>query len=198
MRIFLAGATGVIGSRIIPLLVAQGHLVAGLTRRADAAEGLRALGAEPVVCDAYDAPALTAAVVAFAPDLILHQLTDLPDDAAELPEKRDANARVRREGTANLIAAARAAGCHRIVAQSVAWELPPGAGADAVTLLEESVLGFDGVVLRYGQFYGPGTFYPQTPPAHPRIHIDDAARRTVAALDAPSGIVIVAEDGTPG
>jgi len=193
MRIFLAGATGVIGSRLVPLLVGAGHDVAGMTRSSTRAEALRALGATPVVCDVYDAPALLDAVASYRPDAVVHQLTDLPDDAVLIPARAAANNRIRREGTANLIAAARAGGARRFLAQSVAWPLP-GAGAAAVEALERDVLATDGVVLRYGRFYGPGTYYDGSLPPHPRIHVDEAARRTVAALDVPSGVVTMAEE----
>lgn len=192
MRIFVAGATGVIGSRLVPLLVAGGHTVAGLTRSEAKAGALRAAGAEAVVCDVYDVEALRRAVVRFAPEVVLHELTDLPDDAARIGAHAVANARIRREGTANLLAAAAAAGAPRFLAQSVAWELP-GDGAPAVAELERAVLSADGVVLRYGRFYGPGTYYEGDPPEQPRIHVDEAARRTLAALDEPSGILTIAE-----
>lgn len=192
LRIFVAGATGVIGVRLVPLLVAAGHTVAGMTRTAAKAGALRALGAEPVVCDVYDAEALTAAVVAFAPQAVIHELTDLPDDAAQIAAGRMANARIRREGTRNLLAAARAAGARRFLAQSVAWPLT-GDGAAAVQELENTVLQAGGVVLRYGQFYGEGTYHPDTLPPPPRVHVDEAARRTAEALFAPSGIVTVVD-----
>ncbi|WP_330254495.1 NAD(P)H-binding protein [Nocardia sp. NBC_00565] len=192
MRIFLAGATGVIGTRLLPLLVGAGHEVAGMTRSAAKADQVRAAGAEPFVCDVYDLDALTAAVVAFRPDLVMHQLTDLPDDAALLPGRAGANARIRSEGTRNLIAAARAAGAKHFLAQSIAWE--PPAGRDAVIREHEgAVLDIDGVVVRYGQFYGPGTYYEGELPGDPRVHIDDAAARTVSLVDAPSGVVIIAD-----
>lgn len=191
-RIFVAGATGVIGVRLVPLLVVEGHTVAGMTRSAAKAGALRALGAEPVVCDVYDAEALTAAVVAFAPQVVIHQLTDLPDDPGQIAAGRVANARIRREGTRNLLAAARAAGVRRFLAQSVAWSMT-GDGAAAVQELETTVLEAGGVVLRYGQFYGEGTYHPDTLPSPPRIHVDDAARRTAEALFAPSGIVTVVD-----
>ncbi|MCW3815958.1 NAD-dependent epimerase/dehydratase family protein [Micromonospora sp. DR5-3] len=194
LRVFVAGATGVIGSRLLPLLTRAGHTVAGMTRTASKAGLVQELGAEPVVCDVYDAAALTTAVKGFRPDLVLHELTDLPDTTEELPARRADNARIRIEGTRNLIAAATAADCGRLLAQSVAWELPPGNGAEAVRALEEAILGFGGVVLRYGQFYGPETFYPDAPPAGPRIHIDAAAERTVAVLDRPSGIHTITDD----
>jgi nucleoside-diphosphate-sugar epimerase len=190
VRIFLAGATGVIGVRLVPLLASAGHQVAGLTRSPAKQEMLRELGAEAVVCDVYDAATLRDAAVDFGPELVLHELTDLPDDPEALGDGA-ANARIRREGTRNLLAAAREAKASRFVAQSVAWELR-GPGAAAKDELEGSVLGFGGVVLRYGQFYGPGTYHPM-PPDPPRIQIDEAARRTVELLDAPPGIVEVVE-----
>ena len=191
MRVFLAGASGVLGVRLVPLLVVEQHVVAGMTRSPGKVEALRTLGAEPVLCDVYDAAALEDAVIAFRPDLVMHQLTGLPDDEASLVSAGDANARMRREGTGNLLGAARAAGASRILAQSVAWELT-GSGRAAKGELERTVLAVGGVVLRYGRFYGPGTYHAE-PPEPPRIQIDDAARRTAALLDAPSGIVEVVE-----
>jgi nucleoside-diphosphate-sugar epimerase len=192
MRIFVAGASGVIGTRLVPLLVAGGHTVAGMTRSEHKANLLRALGAEPVVCDVFAADAVVAAVVAFGPDAIVSQITDLPDDRAKLAEGRAANARIRREGTRNLLAAARAAKSSRIVAQSVAWEMQ-GDGLAAIEYLEREVLGAGGVIVRYGQLYGPGTYYETELPTPPRVHVDDAARRTVPALDAESGVLVVAD-----
>ncbi|WP_040795257.1 NAD-dependent epimerase/dehydratase family protein [Nocardia higoensis] len=191
MRIFLAGATGVIGIRLLPLLTAAGHQVAGMTRSAGRSAAIVAAGAQPVVCDVYDRGALTAAVVDFHPDLVMHQLTDLPDDAAQLAERAAANARIRTEGTANLIAAAKEARAPRFLAQSIAWV--PAGRAETIAGYERAVLDIGGVVVRYGQFYGPGTYYETEPPGHPRIHVDDAAARTVPLLDAPSGVVVLAE-----
>jgi uncharacterized protein YbjT (DUF2867 family) len=191
LRIFLAGASGVIGVRLVPLLVEAGHEVAGMTRSADKAARLDALGAQPVVCDVYDVDALGAAVRAFAPDLVMHQLTDLPDSAAQIPELSERNDRMRTEGTRNLLAVAQAAGAERFVAQSIAWE-PPGRGA-VVRDHERAVLGVGGVVIRYGQLYGPGTYYEGNPPEPPRVHVDVAAERTVPLLDAPSGIVEIVD-----
>lgn len=192
MKVFLAGATGVIGIRIVPLLVAAGHEVAGMTRTPAKAPQLEALGAHPVVCDVYDRSALREAVTAFGPEIVLHELTDLPDDLERIPEQAASHARIRREGTRNLLDAAQAAGARRFLAQSVAWELS-GEGQAAKAELERLTLEAGGVVLRYGQFYGPGTYYEGEPPDHPRIHVDDAARRTVELLEAPSGIVEVVE-----
>ncbi|MFI6172710.1 NAD-dependent epimerase/dehydratase family protein [Nocardia sp. NPDC051052] len=191
MRIFLAGATGVIGTRLVPLLVAAGHEVAGMTRSAAKADQLRAAGAVPAICDVYDLDALTAAVVDFRPDMVMHQLTDLPDDVARLEESADANTRIRTEGTRNLIAAARAAGSKRFLAQSIAWE--PARGGQVIHDHEAAVLAIDGVVVKYGQFYGPGTYYEGELPPHPRVHVDDAAAQTIPLLDAASGVVIIAD-----
>jgi nucleoside-diphosphate-sugar epimerase len=191
VRIFLAGASGVIGRRLVPLLVESGHEVAGMTRTPAKADTLLGLGAEPVVCDVYDAGRLGEAVVDFGPELVMHQLTDLPDEEASIAGS-NANARMRREGTRNLLAAARAARAARFLAQSIAWD-PPGEGAHAKADLERLTLEAGGVVLRYGRFYGPGTYHDE-PPAPPRIHIDEAARRTVELLDVPSGIHTVVED----
>jgi nucleoside-diphosphate-sugar epimerase len=193
VRIFIAGAGGVIGVRLVALLVSAGHEVAAMTRTQANAERLRVLGGEPVVCDVYDREMLGSAVARFQPEVVMHQLTDLPDDLERLPLQLGANARIRREGTRNLIGAARAAGASRLVAQSVAWQLEGESGA-AVAEHERLVLDQAGVVVRYGQFYGPGTYYPSEPPAPPRVHVDEAARRTVPLITAPSGIVVVTEE----
>jgi nucleoside-diphosphate-sugar epimerase len=194
VRIFLAGASGVIGTRLTPMLVEAGHEVAGTTRSAGKAELVRGLGAEPVVIDVYDTEELRAAVVDFSPDLVMYQLTDLPDDASQIPDKAADNRRIREEGTANLIAAARAAGAERFLAQSIAWT--PAAGNESRKALESQVLAYEGigVVLRYGQFYGPGTYYETEPPDPPRIQIDAAACQTISTLEAPSGIVTIVDD----
>jgi nucleoside-diphosphate-sugar epimerase len=185
MRIFLAGATGVIGIRLLPLLVADAHTVAGVTRSPEKIEQLRALAAEPVVCDVLDPRALTKAVTAFRPDAVLHQVTDPPDRVDELPAFTERNDRIRTEGTHNLVAAASTAGAGHFLAQSSAWRVPGRSGV--VDEHERVVLEIGGVVVRYGQLYGPGTFYETRLPPHPRIHVDDAARRTPPLILAPSG-----------
>ncbi|HEX4677845.1 MAG TPA: NAD(P)H-binding protein [Gaiellaceae bacterium] len=190
MRVFVAGASGAIGTPLVRQLVAAGHVVAGMTRTPEKAPVVESLGALPVVCDAYDAEALRAAMAAFVPEVVVNELTDLPDDLSRIvPE---ANARMRREGNANLIASANGA---RYLAQSVAWELAAGVAADAVRELERATLEANGVVLRYGMFYGDGTYYPASSdlPPPPRIHIEEAARRTVEALTAASGVIVIAE-----
>jgi nucleoside-diphosphate-sugar epimerase len=190
VRVFVAGASGVIGVRLVPLLVAAGHVVAAMTRTPSKLEQLRELGAEPVLCDAYDAVALRDAVVAFRPEAVVNELTDLPDQVGAVNE---ANARIRREGMRNLLAATRAANASRFAAQSVAWRVS-GDGGDAVAELERLTLAAAGVVVRYGRLYGPGTYYEHKKPEPPRVQVDEAARRTVPALDAPSGIIEVTDD----
>lgn len=192
MRIFVAGATGVIGVRLVPLLIEAGHTVAGMTRTPGKADAVERLGATAVVCDVYDGETLTREVRAFAPEMVVHQLTDLPDNVAQLAAGGAANARMRRDGTRNLLVAAAAADARRFLAQSIAWE-PSGEGVVAKADLERSVLEYGGVVVRYGQFYGPGTYYEDEPPDDPRIQIDEAARRTLDALDHDHGVVTIAE-----
>lgn len=192
VRVFLAGASGVIGVRLIPRLVSDGHVVAGMTRSADKVQALRELGAEPVVCDVFDASGLTESVNAFRPGVVMHQLTDLPDELDRIPEFAARNNRIRTEGTRNLLAAAREAGATRFLAQSIAWT--PPSGGEAVAEHERLVLAAGGVVIRYGTFYGPGTYSGSDGvPPPPRIHVDEAARRTVQLLEAASGVVVVAE-----
>jgi nucleoside-diphosphate-sugar epimerase len=193
MRIFFAGASGVIGSRLVPLLVDAGHTVGAMTRSAEKAGRLAAMGTQPIVCDVFDRSALTSAVRSFSPDLVLHELTDLPDDLENLPEVSLLNARMRVEGTRNLLDALEGLDQTRIVAQSVAWTMRPGAEADAVASLEEAVFAADGVVLRYGMFYGPGTYFKRELPPAPRVHIDTAAARTLEALNAAPGILTIVE-----
>ncbi|HJP74788.1 MAG TPA: NAD-dependent epimerase/dehydratase family protein, partial [Pseudonocardiaceae bacterium] len=120
MRIVLAGASGVIGNRLVPALVAAGHDVIGLTRKENSAAAIRAHGAQAVLADVFDRGALSALVRAAAPDVVMDQLTDLAGG------DRAANARMRTVGTRNLVDAALAAGVGKIVAQSIAWAYAPG------------------------------------------------------------------------
>src|SRR6476659_10458247 len=191
VRVFLAGASGVIGQRLIPRLVEAGHVVGALTRSSSKTELLRHLGAEPILCDVFDRKTLVQAVRDFKPDVVLNELTDLPDDAAQISEFAGLNARIRTEGNQNLIEAVRRSGSPKILAQSLAWQLPDGPDAQAVAELERSVLAESGVGLRYGQFYGPGTYHEQQPPEGARVHIDRAAERTVEALGEPTGVVFI-------
>jgi nucleoside-diphosphate-sugar epimerase len=194
MRIFLAGGTGVLGVRLVPRLVGAGHEVIGTTRSPAKTELLAELGANPVVCDVYDRDRLVDAAIAAAPDLVMHQLTDLPDSPDDLgPDVFAANARIRTEGTDNLVAAARAAGASHLVAQSIAWVASNPA---SVEHLERAVLDFGGVVLRYGQFHGPGTWAATAadiPEDGPKVGVDRAAAATVEHLTAPSGIYTITD-----
>jgi nucleoside-diphosphate-sugar epimerase len=180
MRVFLAGATGAIGRRLVPMLLAEGHQVTGMTRSAEKAQQLRVAGAEPVVADALDGAAVEAAVREAQPEAVIHQLTALPQRIDPRKIERDfvLNDRLRSEGTRLLVDAAKAAGARRIVAQSIAFAYAPGTpgtlhrerdplfldaprsfrrSALALADLESTVLGASGIVLRYGYFYGPGT-----------------------------------------
>ena len=191
VRVFLAGASGVILVRIVPLLVSAGHEVAAMTRSPDKAESLSALGAKPVICDVYDVNALVKAVTEFGPQAVMHQLTDLPDDASRIAEFGPANSRIRREGTRNLIAAAQAACATRFLAQSIAWSVP-GDGGAAVHDLEHAVLAIDGWSFATDSSTGRNVLPRAVPP--PRVQIDDAARRTVVALvDGSAGVVTITE-----
>jgi nucleoside-diphosphate-sugar epimerase len=192
VRVFLAGASGVIGQRLIPRLVQAGHVVGGMTRSASKMELMSHLGAESILCDVFDREGLIKAVRDFKPDLVLNEVTDLPDDAAQISKRADLNARIRTEGTRNLIEAARQSGSPKILAQSVAWQLPDGPDAQAVAELERSVLAEGGVVLRYGRL-GPGTYNEQQPPEVPQVQIDRAAERTVEALGEPTGVVVISD-----
>jgi nucleoside-diphosphate-sugar epimerase len=195
LRIFLAGATGANGKRLVPLLAS--HEVFGTTRFADKADLLRKLGAQPVVVDVFDAAALAEAVLAAKPQIVIHQLTDLPPglDPARMAEAAARNARIRIEGTKNLIAAALAAGARRFIAQSIAWE-PQGISAEGVASLERQTLQAEGIVLRYGRLYGPGTGKDEAPAELP-CHVDVAARAAVIAVERGEPGVVRVLDSEP-
>jgi 2-alkyl-3-oxoalkanoate reductase len=240
VRVFLAGATGVVGRRLVPLLLAAGHEVTGMARSPERADAVAALGARPAIADALDAEAVLAAVRGAAPDAVVHQLTSIPQRINPRSMERDfaLNDRLRSEGTRHLVDAARRSGASRIVAQSIAFAYAPGPrgtihteqdplyldaprpfarSARAVHELEQAVLAVDGVVLRYGYFYGPGCSISGAGSlcrdvARRRlpiigkgegvwsfIHIDDAAQATVAALQrgAPGAYNIVDDDPAP-
>jgi nucleoside-diphosphate-sugar epimerase len=220
-KVFVAGAAGAVGAALVPLLIEAGYAVYGSTRDARRADALRAQGVQPVVVDVFDAAALRAALAHIAPWAVIHQLTDLPKDLdpARMAEAGVRNARVRTEGTRNLVAAAQAAGVRLLVAQSIAWAYAPGprpfteaqpldvhaegarrVSVDGVVALEQSVLGAHGVrgitatVLRYGQLYGPGTSTDVAKGPMP-LHVADAARAALLALQRSSGGVFnIAED----
>jgi uncharacterized protein YbjT (DUF2867 family) len=197
MRIFLAGATGVIGMRLLTLMLAEGHVMAAMTRTQGKVDGLCAAGVTPVLCDLFDQSALTAAVKDFHPDLVVHQVTDLPDQIEKLADFLPGNNRVRGEGTRNLLAAAQAANAPGLIAQSIAWRSGPGTGP-VLDAHEKAVISAGGTVVRYGLFYGPGTWYEDSLPPAPRIHVDEAARRTMPFLTGPRGtFTIVDEERAP-
>ena len=128
MRIFLAGATGLIGIRLLRLMLAEGHVIAAMTRTPQKIDALRAPGVFPVLCDVFDARSLAGAIKDFQPDLVVHQVTDLPDEIEKLSEFLPRNDRVRSEGTRNLLRAAEAARASGFLAQSIAWRTGPGTG----------------------------------------------------------------------
>lgn len=185
MRIFLAGATGAIGRHLVPALIDAGHHVAGLTRRAEKAAALEATGAQAVVCDLYH-PDLLQHIVDFAPDAVIHHVTDLPSKQSLIPLKVMSVNKARRRGTDILISAAHQAGANTFMAQSIAFAVP-GIVRRAVNHLEVQTLAYPGIVVRYGIFYGPGAWTAERPKAPKTVHLADAAARTVELLGASPG-----------
>ena len=241
MKIFVAGATGALGKQLVPQLVEAGHEVTGMTRSERKAPLVEELGAKPAIADALDPEAVGRAVSEAEPDVIVHELTSLSGDIDLRHFERTfaATNRLRTEGTDNLLSAARAAGVRRFVAQSYAgWPFersggpvkteedpldsdPPASVREtlaAIRYLERTVTGAswtEGVVLRYGAFYGPGTSLQVDPPGEQTemimkrkfpivgngggiwslIHIADAASATVAAVErGERGIYQVVDD----
>lgn len=227
MKVFVAGATGVVGQRLVPALIAQDYDVAAMTRTAEKLETLRSLGATAVVADVFDRAGLMQAVAQSEPDVVIHQLTDLKGVKSfkNFDDEFAATNRLRTEGTDNLLAAARAAGVRRFIAQSYGnWTYersgsrlkseadlldpqPPRKqrkSLDAIRYLEKVVVnaeGIEGLALRYGSFYGPGTgFAPDGDIIElvrrrrlpiigagsgvwSFVHIDDAVAATIAAIE---------------
>lgn len=197
-----------------------GHAITGAPRTADGQAKLRALGVRPVVVDVFDGSALEQAVISAAPEIVIHQLTELSAglSRATRQETPRRNARLRREGTANLLRAAGAAGARRLIAQSIAWAYAPkeppyresdpldldASGLRGLTIsegivpLEAAVVGagdFEGVVLRYGQFYGPGA-WSATPDGSSPVHVEAAAYAAFLAIDhGRPGVYNIAEPG---
>ena len=237
MRVFVAGGTGVIGRRLLPQLRAAGHEVTATTRRPEKAELLRSLGATAAVLDALDAPAVMAAARAAAPEVVMNQLTQLPQryEPRKLGPWLERTSRLRVEGTRHLLAAARAAGSRRFVYQSIAFlyalrgpsvldedaavaaDAPEPFGSAVRATLEGERLtldaeGIEGVVLRYGQLYGPGTYFaPDGDVARQArqrrvaivaggggvfsfLHVDDAASAAVCAVTRGRGVCNVVDD----
>jgi 2-alkyl-3-oxoalkanoate reductase len=241
MKVFVAGATGALGTQLVPMLVDHGHEVVGMTRTASKQEALRALGARPVVADALDPDAVARAVAEAEPEVIVHQLTALSGrlDLRHVDRYFATTNRLRTEGTDHLLAAGRAVEVRRFVAQSYAgWPFartggpvkretdpldpdPPAAlrtTLAAIRHVEQAVTSLEwaeGLVLRYGGFYGPGTSLSLDPSAANTrtirrrlfplvgngagvwsfVHIEDAAAATVAAVErGRSGIYQVVDD----
>jgi 2-alkyl-3-oxoalkanoate reductase len=242
VKVFVAGASGVIGRRLVPMLIEHGHDVTAMTRSPEKADQMRAMGATPAIRDVFDVEGLRAEVVAAAPEVVVHELTDLPSDIDPRKAARqlEGNDRIREEGTRNLVGAALAAGARRVVAQSIAFVYELGGDAvkteddalfddapfpwsrtvHAVHALEDTVTGtagIEGLALRYGFFYGPGTTYApggyyarevqrrrfpivgKGSGIFSFIHVDDAAAATVAAVErgAPGIYNVVDDDPAP-
>jgi len=238
MKIVLAGASGVIGRRLLPLLVTAGHEVVGLSRSPERAASLTRDGGHGVVVDVFDRDRLHDVLAAEQPEVVIDELSDLPRELAPSGDTQfDGNVRIRTEGTRNLVDAARAAGARRIIAQSYAHVYAPGGApvkgedepldlgpqapagrrrsAESVRTLEQTVLatpGIEGVALRYGVFYGPGTAYASdgTMAALVRrrhlpivgggagltsfIYVDDAAAATLLTLESRTGVYNICDD----
>ncbi|MFC0215643.1 NAD-dependent epimerase/dehydratase family protein [Paenibacillus chartarius] len=217
MNIVVAGGSGVIGRALVPLLVQEGHEVTALTRTGHHAEALKKMGARPVALDVFDREAVFAVLRDAKPDTVIHQLTSL--GARNFAE----HARIRKEGTRNLVDASLACGVRRMIAQSISWAYAAGDGpaaedepldldappprnatVEAVHALESTAAEMpDYVILRYGLFYGPGTWYtpggyiaeqvqqrqlPAADGVSSFIHVEDAASAAVLAIGWPSGI----------
>ena len=229
MKVFVAGATGAIGKQLVPMLVERGHEVTGMTRTSAKADLIRSLGARPVVADALDPETVAQAVAEAQPEALIHQLTaiDTGSMTRSLDKMFTPTNRLRTRGTDHLLAAARAVGARRFIAQSFAgWPFertggpvkteedplqasPPKSitqSLGAIRYVEETVTGADGIeglVLRYGGFYGPGTSLSLNPDGDQikmirkrrfpvvgdgagiwsLVHIQDAASATAAALE---------------
>ena len=237
MKIFVAGGTGAIGRPLIAELLGKGHALVALTRSPERAQALVEQGVKSAVADVFDADAVKAVVSRAQPDIVIEQLTALPRTYTRqsLTAAADFNTRLRLEGGANVLAAAQAAGVRRYLRQSIAFWASPGPGladegtplafdaspavaADAriVTELENRLLGtqnIEGIALRYGFFYGPGTWFNPDGDVARQVrqrqfpivgngegvwswlHIEDAAIATVAAAERGNpGIYLIAND----
>jgi nucleoside-diphosphate-sugar epimerase len=211
MRVFLAGAAGAIGRRLVPLLLQAGATVVGTTRSPEKAATLRSAGIEPVVLDMLQAEAVRRAVQVARPEVVIHQLTDLPAvfDEAALAAARPRNARLRAVATPILMQAARDAGVRRVIVQSIcfvyAGGTPPHRETDVVTApgvveMESAALGtppVEGVVLRYGRLWGPGTWANRPDGLVAPLHVDAAAHAALLAISrgAPGVYNVAESDG---
>jgi len=215
-KVFIAGATGAIGKRLSQILVSEGYQVFGTTRKADRKQSLETLGVVPVVVDVFDRETLETVLNQVKPEIVIHQLTDLP--FALDPEQMQAalvrNARLRKVGTQHLVQAATQAGVRKMIAQSIAFVYEPGPlphnetspllnfkdpvygeTSEAVASLEQQVLeaNLEGIILRYGMLFGPGTGFENPIDAVPCVHVDAAAHAALLAIRCPTlGIYNVA------
>ncbi|MBD2082628.1 NAD(P)-dependent oxidoreductase [Leptolyngbya sp. FACHB-17] len=237
MKIFVAGATGAIGRPTLDQLLARGHNVVALTRTQERAQSLAAQGIEPAIADVFDAESVKAAVIRAQPEVVIEQLTALPKTYTRESMNATAalNTRIRSEGGANVLAAAKAAGVRRFLKQSMAFWGIPGAGladeetplsldaspavaADARLVAETEhrllqTLDLEGIALRYGFFYGPGTWFNPDGNVGQQvrqqqfpivgngegvwswIHIEDAAIATIAAAEQGNpGVYLIVDD----
>jgi nucleoside-diphosphate-sugar epimerase len=220
--VFVAGAAGAIGRQLLPMLIGAGYDVFGTTRNPKKTASMETMGVRPLLVDVFDRDSLIAAVSEAKPDVIIHQLTDL--SAADFA----ATDRLRIVGTRNLVDAAKAVGVRRMIAQSLAIVYAPGPEpsterdplADDSPTLGDTVRGVrsleaaveelpEGVILRYGLFYGPGTWYSKSGPfvdavrkgerpaskgVSSFIQVRDAARAAMLAIDWPAGVVNIVDD----
>ncbi len=234
MNIFVAGASGAIGRPLLAELVRQGHAVTGMTNSDAGARVIAGLGAAVAQVSAFDAPALERALRESRAEVVIDELTALPRHPSEMAAAAAGDRKLRLEGGGNLHRAARACGVRRYVQQSSGFFLKPGSGladeseglavdaaprvaasARAYAELEARVLNagdMEGVALRYGFFYGPGTWYHPGGAAADQVrrqevpiigkgeavwswlHIDDAALATALALTVPPGVYHVVDD----
>jgi nucleoside-diphosphate-sugar epimerase len=216
LRVFLAGATGVLGRALLPRLVAAGHEVTGMTRSEQRAAAVRQAGAEPLVCDVFDEERLRAALAAVRPEVVIHELTALPERINYRKRSHfEPTIRLRSEGTRVLLAGAVAAGARRMLVQSIAFvQDPPGPGlvgeqSRTVLEMERAVSGsseLEGLALRYGFLYGPGTVYGEHGSTakdfrsrrHPVVGSGDGEFPFVHVFDAADATVAAVSRGGPG
>ncbi|WP_145331105.1 NAD(P)-dependent oxidoreductase [Paenibacillus xylanexedens] len=223
MKIFVAGASGVIGKLLLPQLVQAGHDVIGMTRKEEQRQAIEQTGAKAVLADVFDREQMVSILAEIKPDVVIHQLTSLSQGSSA------ENARIRIEGTRNLVDAAKQAKVQKIIAQSISWAYEPGTTPateetaldmfapmprnttiNGVVALEEYVKEIPvHVILRYGTLYGPATWYAKngdtaikvmnqevkaTDGISSFVHVEDAANVALLALDWPTGTYNIVDD----